>query len=131
MTYEEAKTKPLNELVGDLMSLNGEQCVLECKDEMWKATMPSQIANKKAGECEIRGYYDFCPQRIAYERVMEACERATQKKPNIDKKSGYSDFKCPSCNTKIISKFKDDGYIGKKERYCHVCGQRLDWSSRK
>ena len=131
MTYEEAKTKPLNKLVGYLVELYEDcDCCCQCHMSNWRDDDEFWVkhSQKTAERCKSEGLYNQCAERIAYKRVMAACEKQMMKKPNIEKMSYYSVFKCPSCNTKLISKFKDDSYTGKKERYCHVCGQALDWS---
>lgn len=52
-----------------------------------------------------------------YEKYLELVERATPKKPSETAKE-Y--FYCPSCNN------WHGVYSGIK--FCHYCGQALDWS---
>lgn len=55
------------------------------------------------------------------ERIIEALEKYTQKRPNIKVlKSGQKTYNCPSCDCDY-NRF----YIGKE--YCMWCGQKIDW----
>lgn len=78
----------------------------------------------------------------AFEKVKEACasfdtvdelitlkelvDKATPKKP-IVKYDNFGDgtLCCPNCNQSIVNVWSKRKY---RPKYCHYCGQALDWS---
>ena len=66
----------------------------------------------------------------ALDLCMELLEKATPKKPILEAMRGFSDeiashLVCPVCKMPIVNVWSRKEY---RPRYCHVCGQRLDWS---
>ena len=62
--------------------------------------------------------------------LEELVEKATPKKPILKAMEGYSaevasHLVCPSCGKPIVNVWSSAEY---KPRYCHYCGQALDWS---
>lgn len=61
-------------------------------------------------------------------------KKETSKKPikrqEVDKVVGeYVAYDCPCCKKEQIFKFKNvNKIVGFKAKYCHKCGQKLDWS---
>ena len=83
----------------------------------FEETGGNQMINKK----EIGEALDLC---------MELLEKATPKKPILEAMRGFSDeiashLVCPVCKIPIVNVWSRKEY---RPRYCHVCGQRLDWS---
>ena len=81
----------------------------------------------KDGKCS-----DDCPECNARELAIAALEKQIPKKPiqanYIVKVNGVytlldeNEFtKCPSCTYKDIE-------VKHGQKYCHICGQALDWS---
>ena len=61
---------------------------------------------------------------------IELLEKATPKKPILEAMRGFGDeiashLVCPVCKMPIVNVWSRKEY---RPRYCHVCGQRLDWS---
>lgn len=62
--------------------------------------------------------------------LQELVDKATPKKPILKAMEGFSaevasHLVCPSCGKPITNVWSCAEY---KPRYCHYCGQRLDWS---
>ena len=113
MTYEEVKNAPLNVLVGYLAYIHpGIECPCECKPELWAY---KNAAETEKEECQKDGEYDTCPQRLAYERVMDAVEKQMPLKVT-------NMYRCPNCG---LDPTIDNDYM---LNYCPHCGQALDWS---
>lgn len=64
--------------------------------------------------------------------ILRAVGKQNSRKPKIVKSHNKNytlvDFFCPECNTKIISKIDNEYLAGRKEKFCHECGQAIDWS---
>lgn len=83
----------------------------------FEETGGNQMNNKK----EIGEALDLC---------IELLEKATPKKPIFEAMRGFGDeiashLVCPVCKIPIVNVWSRKEY---RPRYCHVCGQRLDWS---
>lgn len=65
----------------------------------------------------------------ALKAVENAVKKQIPKKP-LKQKIGYFDFRlvCPECEQPIARYFNKREY---KPKYCHNCGQALDWSDTK
>ena len=81
----------------------------------------------KDGKCS-----DDCPECNARELAISALEKQIPKKPiqanyivkvnGVDTLLDENEFtKCPSCTYKDIE-------VKHGQKYCHICGQALDWS---
>ena len=62
--------------------------------------------------------------------LRELVDKATPKKHLLKPMTGYdeavaSHIVCPCCRQPIVNVWNRAKY---KPRYCHYCGQRLDWS---
>ena len=67
MTAEEAREKPLNELLAYLTLLYEDcDCTCDCMPDVWFKS------KEKKEKCISNGRWFDCPQRIAYDRIMEA-----------------------------------------------------------
>ena len=63
-------------------------------------------------------------------KAIEALEKQIPKKPVLEKTKGIVGidmWHCPVCDGEIISDWNRDI----ANPYCHLCGQRLDWSKPK
>lgn len=58
------------------------------------------------------------------EVIHKALEKQTPKKPKVN----YPALFCPCCKSYMIARL--DGYfiVETKQKYCHECGQAIDWS---
>ena len=66
----------------------------------------------------------------AIEIAIEALAKQIPKKPVLEKTKGIVGidmWHCPACDEEIISDWNRDI----ANPYCHLCGQRLDWSKPK
>ena len=82
----------------------------------------------KDGKCS-----DDCPECNARELAISALEKQIPKKPiqanyivkvnGVDTLLDENEFtKCPSCTYKDIE-------VKHGQKYCHICGQAIDWSN--
>lgn len=65
---------------------------------------------------------------IAVDVGVKALEKQIPKKPI--KKDSYiytSDYECPCCQARLITELDGKWVAGNKNRFCHACGQELDW----
>lgn len=77
--------------------------------------------------------YKYASMKSVYEdleMLKPLVEKATPKKPILKAMEGYSaevasHLVCPSCGKPIVNVWSSAEY---KPRYCHYCGQALDWS---
>lgn len=66
----------------------------------------------------------------AREMAIEALEKQTPKKAVLVSMDGFkpeyaSTLFCPTCSKQIVNVWNKKDY---KPKYCHYCGQALDWS---
>lgn len=55
-------------------------------------------------------------------------EKEIPKKIKIVKVNGLlTDYKCPVCGTRCITKMGDEWIVGAFYTHCYICGQVLDW----
>lgn len=140
MNTHDAKTLPLNVLLGFLTSLYSDwDCTCNCQyetqlDNNHRDDRPAVIYSKNAvdwaniqrEECKKNGCYwgwrsnvetetpyEDCPERIAYERIKEALEKDIAK--SVLRVDEY--FLCPTCQS----------WVNGNDYYCTQCGQKLDW----
>ena len=71
MTEKEARTAPLNEVLGYIVRNDFLECQCNCRKEMWEANGETW-AQEHEKKCRETGVYDTCPMRTAWDRVMEA-----------------------------------------------------------
>ena len=85
---------------------------------------------------EIEYYAGFRGEQAKREAVDEACivacealEKRIPKKP-INQKDGFGShrYNCPNCFGYLVSEIGRELCVGAKLKYCHRCGQALDWS---
>lgn len=51
------------------------------------------------------------------------------KRPKTVKKTGYSFYcDCPTCGGRLISNVDGEWCAGSFDRFCRMCGQKIDWS---
>ena len=51
------------------------------------------------------------------------------KKPKTVKETEYSFYcDCPTCGGRLISNLNGEWYAGSFDRFCRMCGQKIDWS---
>ncbi len=77
---------------------------------------------------EHREHYD------SIETVNEACrmgtaalEKQRPKKPLVVREEYTTNFKCPDCGCRFISKVCGEYLAGFFYRHCYICGQAIDW----
>ena len=57
------------------------------------------------------------------------CRRFEAKKPKTVKETGYSFYcDCPTCGGRLISNVDGEWCAGSFDRFCRMCGQKIDWS---
>lgn len=68
------------------------------------------------------------------EMAIEALEKQMPKKPKVETFSYvYLDdyfgrqYFCPNCNRLLINEDMHGFFSGRKQQYCDVCGQAIDW----
>ena len=55
-------------------------------------------------------------------------EKEIPKKIRIVKVNGLlTDYKCPVCGTRCITKMDGEWFAGAFYTHCYICGQALDW----
>ena len=64
--------------------------------------------------------------------AIKALEKQIPKKPIVNSEIyhyvDYEELFCPCCKSRIIARLDGEFIAGKKQKYCHECGQALDWS---
>ena len=86
------------------------------------------IAFGKDGKARVlnEDYVIYCADKETFEKVKEALEKQTPKKPLEHGKYGFA---CPSCKQKLGIEREDISvYDMKPPEHCEPCGQALDWS---
>lgn len=73
----------------------------------------------------------FSDTKVAINIACKALEKQIPKKPELEQLQGYdftmaAELACPTCNQPIVNVWSSQKY---KPRYCHYCGQALDWSN--
>lgn len=64
----------------------------------------------------------------ALEMASDALEKQIPKKPNISKEEYTTNYKCPTCGCRLISKIDGEYVAGNHYKYCYICGQAIDWN---
>ena len=64
----------------------------------------------------------------AFELAHIALEKQTPKKPYISKEEYTTNYKCPICGCRLISKMAGEYVAGNHYKYCYICGQAIDWN---
>lgn len=71
----------------------------------------------------------------AIDMAISALEKQVGKKPKIVpnefqkyEEDEWNDYLCPKCGRTIISKHNGQWFCGKRQHFCDLCGQRIDWS---
>lgn len=132
MNYEEIQEMPLTYLLGYIADLYADiTCTCSCQKELylsdkWSMEDAKRYAKEREEQCKRENKYDKCPQRLAFERIKEALEKQTQKKPipkyvMIGKEKRLVSYKCPCCDNETLgnNEYKFD--------CCEDCGQALNW----
>ena len=128
MTYEEALNASLPRLLGYIAALYEDfDCTCLCFPEAWggEGGKEMSLAMTSREKCQARGTYDRCVERIAFQRVLDALEKQTPKGGIMKGDEYASELCCPSCLKPIVNVWNTAKY---EPRYCHYCGQRLDWN---
>ena len=65
-----------------------------------------------------------------YRTAIKTLEKQIPEKPiEIESYIIFSfDYVCSCCKARLITKLDGEWVAGNKSRYCHACGQALDWS---
>lgn len=89
-------------------------------------TNEEAIKEIKVAIAEIEWAYPM-NYAAAFDKAVEALEKQIPQKPMMIE-SDYGDriYACNSCKRPIVNVWSRDDY---KPKYCHYCGQRLDWSN--
>lgn len=100
-------------------------------EEAIRILHPDTSANEIA---EIKYKYGFRGDEQAIHKVEKACKIACEAMgKQIPKKAikigdDYdSHLSCPNCKSSIVNVWNKAEY---KPKYCHYCGQKLDWSDK-
>ena len=65
-------------------------------------------------------------REIARKALQELVDKATPKEPIIESQDyGYSYCYCPTCDANVGI----ETHLYTHNKYCHYCGQALDWST--
>lgn len=59
---------------------------------------------------------------------QKGVERQKMKKPEIKIHRYSSSMHCPNCKFRMVSKIDSELIAGSQAKYCHNCGQSIDWS---
>lgn len=94
--------------------------------------MTIQEILKNVNYCLETGFTMYLSTKEDVQTVKNALEKQIHKKP-LEQKYGFCDLVgffyvrlvCPECKQPIAQYSKKKEY---KPRYCHNCGQALDWS---
>lgn len=126
MTYKEVQCASLPTLVAFLTEIYEDcQCPCRCKAETYYESCWNGHGERWAKEderkCKKEGRFENCPERLAFERVMDAVKKQIPKKPNVEEHHNY----CPTCGQD--QEDESEG-VNVYYDYCFNCGQRLDWS---
>lgn len=83
-------------------------------------------------------YGDVSKYHTAVNMAISALEKQVGKKPKIVpnefqkyEEDEWNDYLCPKCGRTIISKHNGQWFCGKRQHFCDLCGQRIDWSDEK
>lgn len=92
LEYDLVKKAPIKSLLGYLINMKEDiSCLCCCKKEVWIDIMhkpdiekAEMFANARENTCKEMNRYDKCPQRLAYERIMEVIDaRKFKKSPSV------------------------------------------------
>lgn len=62
------------------------------------------------------------------EECREAAEKQKAKRPTIQKERFSSNtYNCPTCGNRLINRDIAGWYGGKRYKFCHECGQSIQW----
>lgn len=61
--------------------------------------------------------------------AIEALEKRVPKKPIIHKEEYTTNYKCPTCGCRFISKIDGEYVAGSFYKHCYICGQAIDWNT--
>ena len=60
--------------------------------------------------------------------AIEALEKQVPKKPIIHKEEYTTNYKCPTCGCRFISRIDGEYVAGHQYKHCYICGQAIDWN---
>lgn len=87
------------------------------------------MTHKEALEILYKG---IAPNPTANNECIKLCKNALEKqipkKPKVKEETYSRFYDCPSCGGYLVSKIDGELCSGQKYKYCHRCGQALDWS---
>ena len=75
--------------------------------------------------CEIATTLSY---KFDLQMAIKALEKQIPKKPKVKEETYSRLYDCPSCGGYLVSKIDGELCSGQKYKYCHRCGQALDWS---
>jgi predicted RNA-binding Zn-ribbon protein involved in translation (DUF1610 family) len=92
-----------------------------------------EAADKRIAELEKQDSVEMHKKQVARIAELEAqlpkdgeCEA---KKPKTVKETEYSFYcDCPTCGGRLISNVDGEWCAGSFDRFCRMCGQKIDWS---
>ena len=64
----------------------------------------------------------------AFELAHIALEKLTPEKPIIHKEEYTTNYECPVCGCRLISKIDGEYVAGSFYKHCYICGQAIDWN---
>lgn len=90
-------------------------CICECYADLYDyvddAEKRTQYANERAEKCKARNEYEECPQRIAYQRILDALERNGRNENEL--------LPCPFCGGEATMHDSCESWVE-----CNRCGAR-------
>lgn len=63
----------------------------------------------------------------AIDAATEAIKKQIPMKPNVHEEEYITDFKCPKCGCRLLSRTVGKHVAGSCYPYCFMCGQHIDW----
>lgn len=90
-----------------------------------------QRVNEMTTKCsQLQAEVDNYEKRIAeLEAQLPKEGECEAKKPKTVKETEYSFYcDCPTCGRRLISNVDGEWCAGSFDRFCRMCGQKIDWS---
>lgn len=97
----------------------------EIEDTVENLKKVKEILQKKfiRENFDEKGKQDSEAVGFDFDRAISACEKQIPKKPETKMLGTDIEWKCPACGESHILMDSRKGF-----KYCHHCGQKLDWS---
>ena len=71
---------------------------------------------------------DYCVKNNdAIDMAIKAIKKQVPTKPDVHEEEYITDFKCPKCGCRLLSRTVGKHVAGSCYPYCFMCGQHIDW----